>query len=239
MRFAIVEDNPDQAAALKDQMLALLAGRAVVSACDLFSSCSACLQSKQPYDLYIIDCLLPDGNGVELAKSLRETHPDAEIIFTTAHLEYAANGYETDALRYLLKPVKDDKLLEALNYFLRRRSLDPVIELTGTTRFPDFVKASRILYIEYADRRVLVRLASRTVETQKYIRDFEKELPDDCFFRTSRSFLVNLRHISEKQGNTLIISNGERVTLSKRRLSAFNQAYLQFLKQKTARGTTA
>lgn len=231
MRIAIIEDNSAEAASLEEKTIALLSDRAIAFDIDVFPSRKAILKKKAFYDLYLIDCLLPDGSGVELAKTIRASNDDAAFIFTTAYLEYAAEGYETDALRYLLKPVDVEKLREALDRFLQRRGADPTIELTGTSRFADFVPASKILYIENMDRRVLVRLMDRSVETQKYMRDFEKELPDDIFFRTSRSFLVNLRQISEKQANTLIMRNGERVTISKRKLPLFNRAYVQFLKR--------
>lgn len=231
MRIAIIEDQPTEADFLKEKTIDLLAERSITVKIDVFTSKTAILKEKTSYNLYLIDCLLPDGSGVELAKTIRASNEGAAFIFTTAYLEYAAEGYEVDALRYLLKPLDMEKLQEALDCFMQRYIDDPTVELTGTSRFADFVPASKILYIENIDRRVIVRLSDRLVETQKPIRDFEKELSEDCFFRTSRSFLVNLRHVSEKQDNTLIMRNGEHVTISKRKLPLFNRSYVQFLKR--------
>ena len=232
MKIAIIEDNPAEAERLEKRVEALLPGELAGAEIYRFPSAEAVVSSEARCDLYLIDCLLPGKSGVTLAKQIRLTQPDAAFIFTTAYLEYAAEGYETDALRYLLKPVSDEKLAEALGAFAAGLSKDPMVEMTGTTRFSDYTRASRIVYLEYMDRGSLVRLEDRLVETQKNLRTFERELPEGTFFRTSRRFLVNLRHVSEKHADTLILQNGERVTVSKRRLSAFNEAYAQYLKRR-------
>ena len=187
--------------------------------------------SNQYYDLMLIDCLLPDLSGVELAKTIRKTNSTTTFIFTTAYMDYAAEGYETDALRYLLKPVEDNKLQEALDCYARSISAPSVIELTGTTRRACYAQKKEIMYVEYVNRKIVVRLTDNSVESHRSMKEFESLLGSEFFFRTSQRFLVNFKHIIEKNDKILVMENGEHVIISGRKLMTFNQAYIQFLKR--------
>ena len=146
-------------------------------------------------------------------------------------MDYAAEGYETNAMRYLLKPIEDHKLQEALLFFAKSISENSIIELTGTTRYATYAKKSEILYVEYVGRKIIVRLEGKSVESHKTMKEFETTLDPDFFYRTSQRFLVSFRHIIGKNNNVLVMQNGEHVTISRRRLTPFNQAYIQFLKR--------
>ena len=231
MRIAVIEDNEAEAKALQEQILRVSENVLTVSVIDLYASAGAFRQAKRYYDLLLIDCLLPDVSGVELAKTIRQTNRTTAFIFTTAYMEYAAEGYETNAMRYLMKPISDEKLREALVCFAKSAEPEQMVELTGTTRYATYVKKSGILYVEYVGRKVLVRTEDGSVESNKPMKTFENELGTECFFRTSQRFLVNFRHIAGKKDNVLIMHNGEHVTVSRRKVTPFNQAYIQFLKR--------
>lgn len=230
MRIAIIEDNPAEA-----ESLARMTEECAPFVCkieneDIYRSAEDFLLADRFYDLILIDCLLPGENGVELAKKLRERVGATEFIFVTAYLEYAAEGYETDALRYLLKPVSSEKLTEALNHFARKAQSDVSVELTGSIKHPVFVKASQIMYVEAVGRGVVVRTGSQAVESGKSLSQFESELGDVYFFRTQRRFLVGFRYIARKEDDVLIMQNGERVKISRRRLSSFHQAMIRYIR---------
>lgn len=230
MRIAIVEDNAAEA-----RSLARLTERCAPFDCgigeeDIFARASDFLDAGRPYDLILIDCLLPDLSGVELAKEIRKTNASAAFIFTTAYLEYAAEGYETDALRYLLKPVKEEKLAEALACFARRAQEDVTLELTGSGKHPLFVRSSKIMYLEAVGRGVVVRTEEETFSSRRSLDQLAKELGDVYFFRTQRRFLVGFRYIEKKEDDTLVMRGGEQVKIARRRLPAFHQALIRYMK---------
>ena len=231
MNIAIVEDNETEANALKDQILRISDDMVSASSIDLYSSAVQFLEAERYYDLLLIDCLLPGISGVELAKTIRQTNQTTAFIFTTAYMENAAEGYETNAMRYLLKPIADDKLKEALLHFEKSAEPEQMIELTGTLRYASYVRKTNILYVEYVGRKVIVRMKDDSVESNKPMKSFENELGTDFFVRTSQRFLVNFKYITEKKDNLLVMQNGEHVTISRRKLIPFNQAYIQFLKR--------
>ena len=70
----------------------------------------------RPYDLVFLDIEMPEMDGITLAKKLRDMNDKIYIVFLTGHVEYALEGYEVNALRYLTKPIQDDKLKEVLRF---------------------------------------------------------------------------------------------------------------------------
>ena len=231
MRIAIIEDNFTEAEQLRRQTERLIPASCGLTDIDVFGSGEAFLAADSFYELLLIDCMMPGLTGVELAKAIREKGQASEIIFTTAYMEYAAEGYETEALRYLLKPIEDEKLEEALEAYAKKRDEDPVVEITGTQKRSVFVPASEILYIECVGRKVVVRLENQSVDSLKKIGDFEAEIGTDSFFRAQRQFLVNFRHVMRKHQNTVVMRNGEYVTISRRRVTDFNDAYIAYLRR--------
>ncbi len=229
MRIAIVEDNAVEAQSLKEKTQNLLPVDLGLTQIDIYSSSHQFLDAGNYYDLLLIDCLLPDISGVELAKTIRRTNSSSAVIFVTAYMDYAVEGYETNAMRYLLKPIEDQKLKEALDYFAKYISNTSVIELTGTTRNASYTQITEIMYIEYINRKSVVRMAEKSVESHRTMKEFEKLLGNEFFFRTSQRFLVNFKHIIEKNDKTLVMKNGEHVSISGRKLIGFNQAYIRFL----------
>ena len=80
------------------------------------------------YDLIILDIEMPGVNGIDTAKRLRKIEDKTAIVFLTSHVEYALEGYEVNALRYLTKPASTEKLSEIITYLLEQKKKDKSTE---------------------------------------------------------------------------------------------------------------
>lgn len=229
MNIAICEDNINEAQSIKIKVENYMPKSIIISSIDIFETAQELLDSATVYDLVIFDCKLPDMDGVEAAGIYKEKNRYAEIIFVTAFIEYAACGYEVDALRYLLKPVSNEKLSEALVAFENRLRHECVVEIKGSHE-PFFVKSSEIMYIESVGRKTIVRLEGMSVESHKSLAAFERDIRSEAFFKTRRQFLVNMKYVRRKNGSELIMENGEKVSISRRSLMDFNKMYANYLK---------
>ncbi len=170
------------------------------------------LNSKR-IDVLFIDIEMPDISGVELIKSL-ENSPI--IIFTTAFKEYALEGYELDVVDYLLKPIRFERFLKAVNkahnlHNLKHqetKDLEDSILLKveyKTIR----LKFSDIMYIEGCKDYVKVYTPERMLLTRLNLKNIQTKLPENQFIRIHRSFIVALSKITQFQKNELYI--GEKV----------------------------
>ena len=163
------------------------------------------LLQRQPIDLLFLDISMPQLKGTELLKILK--HPP-RVIFTTAHAEYALEGYELDAIDYLLKPIQFDRFLKAVNkaytiaapaaafaYTPKEALKKEAFVYFRVDRKMVKVMLDDILYAESMKDYIKVTTRQGTIVTKQSISSLEAMLPEDGFVRTHRSFIVSLSKI--------------------------------------------
>lgn len=192
---------------------------------------------KSP-DVIFLDINMPVRNGLEIARSLQKIKNRPYIIFTTAHAEYAAEAFRVNALDYLLKPYQNKQLDEAINK-LRTKLIQPSTrELNNhlPSKLPvqknddiRYIHIKDIAYL-YPQNKVSVIVTANEQFTYNYsLKEAEKQLKDYGFFRTHRSFLVNLAFVKRMtpwfNGAYELELNGieENVSVSRNYAKAFMQ----------------
>jgi DNA-binding LytR/AlgR family response regulator len=176
---------------------------------------------KNTVDMIFLDIRMPQLSGTDFVRSLR-TIP--KIIFTTAHKEYAHEGFELDVIDYLLKPIRFDRFLRAVNKAFPQRSQAPgnpanVINLDMKFASPFiYLKVDRkmvkvmlddILYIESDKDYVKVFTTDSTILTRQTISSVEAMLSENKFFRIHRSYIVSLDRIKSFSNEIVEIGNKE------------------------------
>lgn len=158
-------------------------------------------------DLIFLDIQMPQITGIEFLKSLKNP---PMVIFTTAYSNYALEGFELDALDYLLKPISLDRFMKAVNKALEQYRLTHPDEPFSDGDDFFFVKADKklvkvrfrdILYIEGLKDYVIIRLEEGRVITLQTMKSLEEKLPSDQFMRIHRSYIVSLEKINALVGN--------------------------------------
>ena len=201
---------------------------------------------ESPVDLIFLDIQMPDLNGMELAHMLpRQT----KVIFTTAFKEYAFESYEVSAVDYLLKPVRYNKFLSAVEkaegggripQALEHISFNPppstlhskntlFLRVDGELRQ---LQTDDIIYVSGMKDYVMfyVQSQSRPLITHMTMKAVEDMLPSDRFMRVHRSYIVALDKIRKVDRNDCIYIGEEIIHVTE----AFRPAFEQFLKQHTA-----
>lgn len=174
-----------------------------------------------PVDVIFLDIRMPQLNGTDFVRSLRNV---PKIIFTTAHKEYAHEGFELDVVDYLLKPIRFDRFLRAVNKAFPQRSQEngPGV-VTGNleNKFAVpfmYVRVDRklvkvlmddILYIESDKDYVKIFTTKETIITRQTISSVEAMLGKSKFFRIHRSFIVSLDKIYSFSNEMVTVGNKE------------------------------
>ncbi|WP_353097909.1 LytR/AlgR family response regulator transcription factor [Empedobacter brevis] len=169
-------------------------------------------------DLLITDINMPQINGIELVQSLR--HPPA-IIFVTAHRDFALDGFDSGAIDYLVKPVRFERFLTAVNRVKERQK--EVYDTETVVRDFIFVKANgklekiifaEIIYIEAQGDYLKIVTKNEHFVTLSTMKSFEEHLVIPEFLRVQRSFIVNVSAIQSFSGHTIELDNGKSISIS-------------------------
>ncbi len=163
--------------------------------------------------------------GIELARRIRKDDSRTEIIFTTAHFEFAGEGYEVDALHYLVKPVSDAKLMQVLDKAAQRLSVEPlsvVINCSGETLR---LYESDILYVESFLHYILIHTKDNEYRIKENLSAFAQKLSDD-FYRVHRSYLVSLKHITRISRTSVSVGRTE-LPLSRGKYDDIHRAFIE------------
>ncbi|MEJ8817774.1 LytR/AlgR family response regulator transcription factor [Lacibacter sp. H407] len=203
IRCLIVDDEPPARDIIKQYI-------ADTPMLQLSGECGNAIQAisfLQQYtvDLIFLDIRMPQLSGTDFIKTL--SHPP-KVIFTTAHPEYALESYELDVMDYLLKPIRFDRFLKAVNKAYqqtatRNTTERSIVEPEHKDAFVYFradrkmmkVLLSDILYIESMKDYVKVVTGNETIITKQSISSVEAMLPEQKFIRTHRSFIVSAASI--------------------------------------------
>ena len=188
--------------------------------------------SQNEIQLLFIDINMPDISGMDFVKSLANP---PYIVFTTAYSEYAVEGFQVEAVDYLLKPISFANFLKAAN------KVKNLIELTtnsqkeslSTTANHLFVKSEYklirielddIKYIESQHEYIKIYLInSNAVVTQISMKNIEEQLPSDRFMRVHRSFIVNLARVSVIERNRIVFDDKIYIPISEQYKEKFQE----------------
>lgn len=203
----------------------------------IVASCSGAVEAfniinTKDVDLIFLDINMPEISGLSFAKSITK---DIKIIFTTAYREYAIDGFDLQAVDYLLKPISFERLFKAVNLYFEVYDIKKDKLKEDPISIPDnfmFVRADRkmvktdfsdIIYIESFSDYIKIHCTTETIITRETISNIESKLPSQHFIRIHRSFIVALRNVIsytheyvEVKGKTLPIGRTNKAGVLER-----------------------
>lgn len=176
---------------------------------------------KKKVDLLFVDIQMPDISGIELVKTLNNP---PKIVFTTAYSSYAIEGFNLNAMDYLLKPIAFDRFLVAVNKVRDYMELSEAAQEVHQPEEKDvpeymFVKSNykdikinfnEVLYIEGSEDYIKIHTTTKKVMTLLSMKGVMEKLPENQFIRIHRSFIVAIDKIESK--------SNERITIVKQSL---------------------
>ncbi|MDO1500911.1 LytTR family DNA-binding domain-containing protein [Winogradskyella maritima] len=185
---------------------------------------------NQAIDLVFLDINMPEVSGIAFARSINS---DIKIIFTTAYRDYAVEGFDLQAVDYLMKPISFERLSKAVNRYIEIHTT-PELKTETSSEYNDFifVRSDRrmvkanfedIRYVEsYSDYVKLhlkststaLSVTSETIVTRETISAIEAKLPKQQFLRIHRSYIVALSHISSFTNESVTLGDVE-LTISR------------------------
>lgn len=175
---------------------------------------------ENPVDLVFSDIQMPKINGMELVRSL--TKPPL-IIFITAHRDFALDGFDEGVTDYLIKPVRFDRFIKAVNRARERISIKQTPTESQAPADKIFIKSEgklvrillkEIIYVEAQGDYLKIVLPSAEYTTQLTLKSMDEILDQQTFFRVQRSFILNLEAVKSINGNRVELVNGKNISIA-------------------------
>ena len=198
----IVDDEPVARDILKSHLQK-------IDAVNVVATCKNAIEafneiSSNQINLIFLDINMPEISGLSFAKTINK---NIKVIFTTAYREYAVDGFNLQAVDYLLKPISFERLLQSVNKYLGENSLESTentLEIIQEKSDFIFVRSDRkmikinfsdINYVESFSDYLKIYVADKTIVTRETITNIEAKLPKNDFMRIHRSFIVSISKI--------------------------------------------
>lgn len=228
-RFAVCDDNPADVSYVVSLIEKWNKQTGLPLQIDTFPSAEAFLfacEADESVDVLFLDIEMGGISGVELAKKLRSAGARMQIVFITGYMEYIAQGYDVEALHYLLKPVTEEKLEAVLERAVTRmKSREKELVLAsaeGVVRLPLY----EIRYLEVMKNYVTIH-GDEEYSVKRSLNDLEQEL-DEGFYRIHRSYIVSLKSVKKITRTEVVLKDGTQLPLSRKLYNGLNQAFIQY-----------
>ena len=230
MNIAVVDDEE----AIREQIGGFIKKRNPDFDISGFATGEGLLAAEKDFDMIFLDIQMEGMGGIEAARSLRQSGVDAVVIFITGIKEYVFEAFDVSAFHYLLKPIEEQKFMEVLG-----RAAEEARKRKGQKERQIFIRAKNqgytlnlnsILYIESRGKKVEVhtRDMEDIIESYATMDELEGQLGDG-FYRCHRGYLVNMAHIVRYDSDSIFLSSGEKVYLTRKKHNEFVKAYMWYL----------
>lgn len=235
MKCIIVDDEPIAREGMK-MNIGELSNLTLVGEFEDAASANKFLKNNQ-VDIMFLDIEMPGQSGLDFLRSLDDA---PMVILTTAYPQYAVEAYELDVVDYLVKPIKLDRFIRAVakaETFLSLAENTAVFEAVEDDFI--FIKSERkyvkirfdeLLFVEGLKDYVIVHATHGKYMTAMNVKTIHNKLPEDMFFRVSKSFIINVNHIDDIDGNVINIRENE-IPIGK----SYRDVFLDFVNKRLLR----
>lgn len=181
------------------------------------------------YELIMMDIDMPEMNGMELVRRIRERDTEVMIIFVTNLAQYAVKGYEVDAFDFMVKPVTyaefSMKMLRAVNRIRQREGRSIWV---STRSGKKAINTEKLMYVEVMKHSIIFHTEDVTTVCSGTLNGIKGALEGLPFVQCNRCYLVNMKYITEVNATEVVIMN-ERLVISKMRRKEFLQEFNSYI----------
>lgn len=234
MRIAICDDEKRICAILAEKVRKTYPDAEIIT----YASGKELLNADELPDILLLDIRMPEINGMDVAKTLRDRDWRKILIFITGEEDQVFQSFDLQAFHFLVKPVADEKLKEVLDN--ARKELerygdisgkkDKYIEIqSGTSHIR--INLSKLLYAEVYDRKTILHMKDESIEYYGQLSALE-ELVGKDFYRIHRSYLVNMKYVERYDRTSITTLGGDNIPIARREYDGFLKAYMEYSRRR-------
>ncbi|MCH5266472.1 MAG: response regulator transcription factor [Lachnospiraceae bacterium] len=193
------------------------------------------IHRQKHFNIYLLDILMPDANGIEVGTAIRQSDSTAVILYLTSSPDYALQSYQVDAGGYLLKPFNETELFTTLDKVLAKLDAEEqkrlVIQISRDSI--ESIPYSHLIYLEYYQHRLIAHtVEGKIVESIYHRKSFPElaaSLADSRFVKANASVVINMQHIRNINSKEVQLSDGKNLVLSRQYSTMAKKTFMNYL----------
>ena len=230
MKIAIVDDEMESAELIMSYIARFQEETGNSFDVKRFGSGLEFMDTPEAFDLVFMDIAMPYINGMETARELRKRNYTCSLIFVTNMAQYAIEGYEVEAMDFLLKPVEyfnfSLKLKKALKLYASRQNHFISVPMEDGSVY---LSVDDIYYIEVIAHSIIFHTSKKNFESRKNaLKNYEQQLTGMGFSRCNYNYLVNLKYVTKSSGESIFVG-GDELKVSRNRKKSFMKALADYI----------
>jgi DNA-binding LytR/AlgR family response regulator len=191
------------------------------------------LTMNRSYDIYFLDVEMPGVNGLELAQRIKCVEADADIVFVSAYTKYAVPSYKIRACYYILKEEYKTEVPVILKR-IRQERLDKAKDyyIIQNTAYGKRMQMDDIMYLMREKKYVIFRcINGKEYKERGSLGEVYCKLPHDRFVYIDRGYIINLKHVSDWEGDVIRLRSGVELIASRRMSVVFKDALARYWRE--------
>lgn len=228
MRIAICDDEQSWVDMLNTLLHEYFDPKHMEYYLSIFLNGSELIKSQENYDIIFMDYKMDGLNGIETSRKIRGIKNNSTIIFVSSYPDVAIDAFEVDAYRFLVKPIDKEKLFRSLDSHRKRMERDDYLIIKSRAETTS-IRTSEIIFCESTGKHSVIHMANGDIEVLKNLKEIERRLSKNYFFRCHKAYLVAFAHIKSYNTDRVIFNNGAEAFISRNYYSAFNNAFHEYV----------
>lgn len=232
LQIAVVDDERNIISEITQKLEQYFSGQSVLYRVHPFGNGQDFLTHEQTFDIIFLDIQINGLSGMDVAKALRKAGVKSAIIFITVLHEYVYDAFEVEASDFLLKPLNDLRFTRTMDRICNnlQHTDYKCLSLISKGNTCKLLRLKDIYYCEAVNHRIEIHMNGTVHECTLKMRELSEQL-DSRFFLCHRSYFVNLDFVVGYSDGQAILTNGEKIPVSRLRGQEFSKAVLRRMKE--------
>ncbi len=232
VRVAICDDVSLQREQIKNYVKYYCLEKGLEVSIDEYDSGELLLESNSEYDILFLDIEMGNKNGIEVTKEINKKSKNTNVIIVTDYRQYLDDAMDLDVLRYVDKPVSQDRIYKCLN-----KALDvmqtAVVAITTKDNGKVLIIKKDIVYLEIVKRNILVKTVDNTFYSKEKMDYFRDSLNTPNFISPHNSYIVNLKYMTafEREENQIVLLKKIKVPIAQRKRTEVRRNIIDYLRE--------
>ncbi len=226
LQIAICDDILEQTLTLQQYIHRYCEQNNAEYSLNLYASGEDLISDAEKLDIIFLDIGMPGLDGIETGRLIRSKNKSCRIIMETVMVERMREAFYIEAFRFILKPIEQSEVEEALNACMRKILGSESVPLYYN-RIEHKVHQSEIQYVVTYDSYSEYRVKNKMLRSEASLRELENQLDKRLFFRIHRKYIVNMAQVQSYR-NGIIHMRDIELPVARRKKKDFEQAYMEF-----------